>query len=461
MAKATSEFACTACGAVQKRWSGQCAACGEWNTLEERALVTSGSANGKGAARAIAKSGSAAAQVAAPVKKLGQHSPSDFPRFSTGIHELDRVLGGGVVPGAAMVIAAAPGAGKSTLSSTIVDNLARDGKRVCYVAGEESGEQIRMRTDRMGLSHAHEVDVIAETEVGAICARLAGGYDFAVIDSIQSLWDAELSGAPGSVAIVKEVGHALTRVAKSTGCAILIVGQVTKDNALAGPRQFEHMVDVVLELDGERTTDYRVLRAIKNRFGATHELGVFEMTGKGLMEISDPASLFLHQSDEAIPGVVCCPVIEGTRPLVVEVQALAAPSPPGGGAMRRPRGIDKNRMDMLVAVLARRAGRNLSVGNFDLYVNVSGGLRIEDPALDLAVCVALASAITDKPVRQGVSVFGEVALTGEVRAVSQADRRANEVERLGWSQSVAGPGQGTTSVKYLAQALKAALDESS
>lgn len=458
MGKPTTEFACTACGSVAARFFGQCQACGEWGTAEERAIQPSAAA-GRGSARAIAKSGGTGLTAAAPVKKLAEHSPSDYPRFSTGIHELDRVLGGGIVPGAAMILSAEPGAGKSTLASSLIDNLAAAGKRVCYVAGEESGEQIRLRTDRMGLSHTGDIDVMAETEVAAICARLAGGYDFAVIDSIQTVWDAELSGAPGSVAIVKEVGQALTRTAKQTGCALLIIGQVTKDGSLAGPRHLEHMVDVVLSMEGERTTDHRVLRAVKNRFGATHELGVFEMTELGLKEVGDPSALFERNPTSPIPGVIYCPVIEGTRPMVVEVQALANPTPGGGGAMRRPRGIDRNRMDLLVAVLSRRAGHALSLGSYDLYVQVSGGLKIEDPALDLAVCAALASAVTDRPIKPGYVAFGEVALTGEIRAVSQSERRAGEARRLGWPHVVSNLRDSRDSVGDLSQALSAVLDE--
>lgn len=394
----------------------------------------------------------------ADIQSLGDHKATEYPRFSSGSEEVDRVLGGGVVPGSVILLSGEPGAGKSTIMSATCDFLAGEGKKVLYVAGEESGQQIRLRTDRMGLTHSDKIDLTSNCEVGAMCARIAAGYDFAVVDSIQTLWDDELSGAPGSVSIVKSVGQALVRTAKESGCAVLIIGHVNKDGNLAGPRHLEHMVDGYLALEGERSEAYRILRAQKNRFGATDEIGVFEMTGKGLVGVADPASLFLDEHSEHTPGSVVCPTLEGTRPLLIEVQALAnpthLPTP-----MRRSRGIDKNRLDLLLAVLGQRSGWHLKLGTRDVYLNVSGGIRIDEPALDLAACVAVASAATGRPVRKGVAVFGEVSLLGEVRPVQGGDRRVNEAKRMGFTEVIGGPGQGTKSVRNLKAALSAALEK--
>jgi DNA repair protein RadA/Sms len=422
--------------------------------MEERMAVASGSS--KGAAKGIAKGGSPAAAPAG-VSKLSDHDAADYPRFSAGIGEVDRVLGGGIVPGSAIVLSGLPGSGKSTMMSSTCDFLAGTGKRVLYVAGEESAQQIRLRTDRLGLKNSGQIDMTSDCEVGAVCARIAAGYDFAVVDSIQTLWDGEMNGAPGSVSIVKSVGQALVRTAKESGCATLIVGHVNKDGNLAGPRHMEHMVDAVLELGGERTEAYRILRAQKNRFGATDEIGVFEMTGKGLVEVEDPTAMFLAEHGEQMSGSVVCPTLEGTRPLLIETQALASPTHLPT-PMRRARGIDKNRLDLLLAVLGQRSGWNLKLGTRDVYLNVSGGLKIDEPAVDLAVCVAVASAATGRAVRKGVAVFGEVSLLGEVRPVQGADRRCSEAQRMGFGKIVAGPGQGTESVKTLKAALSAALE---
>lgn len=451
-----TEHVCTQCGHVQVKWTGQCPGCGEWNTLEERAAVNA-SPSSKGAAKGIAK-GAAPQSEPAPVSKLSEHQAADYPRFSAGIGEVDRVLGGGLVPGSAIVLSGLPGSGKSTMMSTTCDFLAESGKNVLYVAGEESAQQIRLRTDRLGLKNSDKIDLTQDCEVGAVCARISSGYDFAVVDSIQTLWDGELSGAPGSVSIVKSVGQALVRTAKESGCAVLIVGHVNKDGNLAGPRHMEHMVDSVLELTGERTESYRILRAQKNRFGATDEIGVFEMTGEGLKEVEDPTAMFLSEHSDATPGSVVCPTLEGTRPLLIETQALASPTHLPT-PMRRARGIDKNRLDMLLAVLSQRSGWHLKLGTRDVYLNVSGGLKVEEPALDLAVCVAVASAASGRPVKKGLAVFGEVSLLGEVRPVQGADRRTNEAKRMGFQTVLAGPGQGTESVKTLKQALNKALED--
>lgn len=450
-----TEHVCTQCGHVQVKWTGQCPGCGEWNTLEER--TTSQAPASKGAAKGIAKGGGAASEPAA-VSALSDHKAAEYPRFPAGLQEVDRVLGGGVVPGSAMLLSGQPGSGKSTLMSQVSDFLAGQGKRVLYMAGEESPQQIRLRVDRMGLQHSGQIDVTQDCEVGAVCARIASGYDFAVIDSIQTLWDGELSGAPGSVSIVKSVGQALVRTAKESGCSILVIGHVNKDGNLAGPKHLEHMVDLSMGFEGERSEAYRILRAEKNRFGATDEIGVFEMTGQGLTEVSDPASIFLAERSDGVTGSVVCPTLEGTRPLLIEVQALASPTHLPT-PMRRARGIDKNRLDLLMAVLGQRSGWHLKLGTRDVYLNVSGGLKVEEPALDLAVCIAVASAATGRAVKKGVSVFGEVSLLGEVRPVQGAERRTSEAQRMGFDTVVAGPGQGTKSVRTLKAALSEALEK--
>jgi len=449
-----TEHICTQCGHVQVKWSGQCGGCQEWNTLEERPASLAPSS--MGIAKGIAK-GAKPTAAPASISKLSDHDAAEYPRFSAGLGEVDRVLGGGIVPGSAIVLSGLPGSGKSTMMSATCDFLAGDGKKVLYVAGEESAQQIRLRVDRMGLKNSSQIDITSTCEVGAICARISSGYDFAVVDSIQTVWDEELSGAPGSVSIVKSVGQALVRTAKESGCATLIVGHVNKDGNLAGPRHMEHMVDVVAELTGERTESYRILRAQKNRFGATDEIGVFEMTGQGLIEVIDPTSMFLSEHSQQTPGSVVCPTLEGTRPLLIEVQALASPTHLPT-PMRRARGIDKNRLDLLLAVLGQRSGWHLKLGTRDIYLNVSGGLKVEEPAVDLAVCVAVASAASGRAVRKEVAVFGEVSLLGEIRPVQGADRRLAEATRMGFKTIIAGPRQGTTSVKTLKAALNAALE---
>lgn len=458
-----SKFVCTSCGYETITSFGRCPECQEWNSFEEVPVV---SANGKGSgsAKAIAKGGGTALLAPAAVTALGDHKALEHPRFPSGNGELDRVLGGGFVPASAVVLGAPPGSGKSTLSSSVIDHLAGQGKRVAYVAGEESGHQIRMRTDRMGLTNVSSVDLITELEVGGVCARLASGYDFAVIDSIQTLYDAELSGAAGSVSIVKQVGQALVRTAKESGVTLLIVGQVNKDGNLAGPRHLEHMVDVVLSMEAGEDA-LRMLRASKNRFGSTDEIGVLEMTAKGLREVTDPTVLFLQDHDETLPGAAICPVVEGARLMMVEVQALADPAPHERPAMRRAVGVDKNKLDMLIAVLSRRVrtihGRPLKLHSKDLYVQLSKGLRVQEPALDLALCVAIASAATDCSVKSSTAAFGEVSLLGEVRPVGAPDRRVNEATRLGWKNVIGPAKQGSTealSSRQLKRAIEAALE---
>jgi len=435
---------------------GQCPSCKEWNTLEEEAAPRSVGA-GAGLGKSIAKGGGASRSSApAAVKRLSDHDAAEYPRFSTGSSEFDAVLGGGVVPGSSMSLAAQPGAGKSTLCSATVDFMAGAGKRVLWVAGEESGTQIRMRTDRMGLKHSGLVDVASETEVGAICARMEAGYDFVVVDSINTIHDAEKDGAPGSTSVVKETAMAMTRTAKDTGCALLMIAHVTKDGTMGGPKHFEHIVDVVMELVGERTRQVRVLRALKNRFGSTNEVGVFEMTGHGLTAVEDPLRAFLDDRGDDVVGAAICPVVEGTRPMMVEVQALCSPTNLPT-PMRRAQGIDKNKLDMLIAILQQHSGMSLKLGTKDIYVQVSGGATVKEPAVDLAVCAAIASSADKRAVPLNVAIYGEVSLLGEVRPVAADEQRTAAARKMGAKTVIAGRGQGTQSVRRLSDALDAAL----
>lgn len=422
----------------------------------DSAPVSSGA--GKGRGKAIAKGRSSGATPAV-ARSLSEHSASDYPRFTTHIGELDQVLGGGLVPGSAIVFSAHPGSGKSTLCSSIIDNLAANGKKVLWVAGEESPSQVRLRTDRMGLKHSQDVHVITDQEVGVICATIeAGGYDFVVVDSINTVHDEEREAAPSTTSVIKEAAQALTRTAKNCGAVVLLIAHVTKDGNLSGPKHMEHIVDVVLEMTGDRTQAVRMVRTVKNRFGSTNEVGVFEMRGSGLHEVTDPNAVFLADRSGDEPGSVVCPVVEGTRPLLIEVQALVSPTAAQGGfALRRAQGIDKNRLDMLLAILSQRSGMNLKLGTKDVYVQVSGGLAVREPALDLAVCMAVASAASDRPVAGNVACFGEVSLLGEVRAVSDADRRLAEARKLGFTTVLAGPRQGTHQFRSLKQALRKGL----
>lgn len=452
-----SRFVCSNCENVEPKWLGRCPACDTWDSLVEQAAPAAAAGAGKGQGRAIAKTGAASTAVPASVRKLNDHTASDHPRFTTHISEFDEVLGGGVVPGSAILVAAEPGAGKSTLCSQACDNLCGSGKKVLWVAGEESPSQIRLRTDRMGLKNGDKLDIATETEVGAICARIAGeGYDFVVVDSINCIYDAERDGLPGSTSIVKETAMALIRTAKESGAAVLIIAHVTKDGTMGGPKHMEHMADAVLVLEGERTQHVRVLRALKNRFGSTNEVGVFEMTGAGMLPVADPTAVFLADRSEQVAGAVVCPVVEGSRPILVEVQALAAPTHLPT-PMRRAQGIDKNRLDMMLAILQTRAGMNLKLGTKDIYVQISGGMPVKEPAIDLAVCIAVASAASKQPVLKDLACFGEVSLLGEVRPVNNADSRTNAAAKLGSGKVLAGRRQGNISVTSLKDALAAAL----
>jgi DNA repair protein RadA/Sms len=440
MARARTTYVCGRCGHEALAWSGRCAGCGEWNTLEEKRVAPKGS-------RAVA-SPARGAGGAQPVALRKVEAPS-VARLRTGIGELDRVLGGGLVPGSLVLLGGSPGIGKSTLTAMALGNLAASGARTLYVSGEESAAQVRLRAERLG-EGALDVPVIAETAVEAVAATLeAEPPQVCVVDSIQTMRAGEGDGMPGSVGQVREATGALMEVAKRLGIAVVLVGHVTKEGSLAGPRALEHLVDCVLVFEGERERSYRTLRALKNRFGSTSEVALFEMRSGGLTEVADPSARFVGEATAA-PGSCLLCAMEGTRPLLVEVQALVAPTevvPP----RRIVNGIDRNRLSMILAVLARHAGISLAAA--DVFVNVAGGVRVDEPGADLAVAMALASAHRGEPLSAGdrpLACFGEVGLTGELRYVAHPERRVAEALKFG-AGPVLGPAANETLEGLVAQ----------
>src|SRR4051794_37886726 len=452
MARSTSRYLCQSCGHEALAWSGRCAGCGEWNTLvESRPEPATANRRGRGGGgrRAPAPKAVPLREVAAPA----------VPRLVTGVAELDRVLGGGLVPGSLVLLGGAPGIGKSTLTGMALGNLVAAGRRVVYVSGEESAAQVRLRAERLGES-ALGVPALAETSLEAVLAAMeAERPAVCVIDSIQTLHAESMTGAPGSVGQVRECAAAIMEVAKRLDIATILVGHVTKEGAVAGPRVLEHLVDAVLFFEGERERSYRTVRALKNRFGATSEVGVFEMREGGLVEVADPSARFVGEATSE-PGSVVLASMEGSRPLLVEVQVLVAPTEIVP-ARRVATGIDRNRLAMVLAVLSRHAG--ISLGSADVFVNVAGGVRVEEPGADLAVALALASAHRGEPLRgsggKPLACFGEVGLTGELRVVAHPERRVAEALkfRLGpvLGPPAAQPVEGLTGHGTLRSALRA------
>ncbi|MEP7172816.1 MAG: DNA repair protein RadA [Aestuariivirga sp.] len=437
MAKSASSFVCQSCGSTASKWSGRCDNCGEWNTIVEE----KGSAPISGAKGASLPKGKASRLVG-----LRGESPP-LPRIQTGIAELDRVAGGGFVPGSGVLIGGDPGIGKSTLLLQALASLARTGARVIYVSGEEAIAQVRLRAQRLGLDDAN-VLLATETNVSDILATLNEGEPpaIAVIDSIQTLWSPVIEAAPGTVSQLKAGSEALVRYAKQKGTAMLLVGHVTKDGQIAGPKVIEHMVDTVLYFEGDRGHQYRILRAVKNRFGPTDEIGVFEMSDGGLKEVTNPSKLFMGSSDRPTPGTAIFAGMEGTRPLLMEVQALVSPSPLGT-PRRTTVGWDSNRLAMILAVLEARAG--VIIGANDVYLNVAGGLKVREPAADLAVAAALLSSLTGTVIPHGTAVFGEVALSGAIRPVGQTEARLKEAQKLGLREAVVAAATESVSFKGL------------
>jgi DNA repair protein RadA/Sms len=434
MARSATIFTCSACGHASPKWHGRCPGCGEWNTLvEERA-----------AAKAPAGGGRRRAAAPRPTLLRDVQAPA-VERLVTGIGELDRVLGGGVVPGSLVLLGGSPGIGKSTLTSMALGNLAAAGHDVLYVSGEESAAQVRLRAERLG-ENALAVPIVAETDLDAVLGTIEQERPaVCVVDSVQVLYDPALSGSPGSVGQVREVAGRLMRLAKERGSAVVLVGHVTKEGALAGPRVLEHLVDCVMSFEGERERTYRTLRALKNRFGSTNEVGVFEMRDNGLAEVADASARFVSEATSGPGSVVLC-AMEGSRPLLVEVQALVAPTelvPP----RRVANGVDRNRLALVLAVLARHGG--LSLGSSDVFVSVAGGVRVDEPGADLAVALALASAARGAPLaEQGrpLAAFGELGLTGELRHAPHAERRLAEARKFGLGR-VMYPGESTGTLR--------------
>ena len=421
MAKDKSIYTCSECAGTNPKWLGKCPHCNAWNTLVEGIAETPG--GGKNRYQSLAKS--------QPVATLSEIVATDFERTPTGQEELDRVLGGGIVAGGVVLIGGDPGIGKSTLLLQAIDALSQS-VSVLYVTGEESGAQIAMRSRRLGLSGA-KVRVLAEINLEKILATIEVEEPaFCVIDSIQTLYSEQLTSAPGSVAQVRECAAQLTRTAKSTGCSIVLVGHVTKEGALAGPRVLEHIVDTVLYFEGDTHSSFRLVRAIKNRFGAVNEIGVFAMTEKGLKGVANPSAIFLSTHGEPVPGSCVLVTLEGTRPLLVELQALVDS---GGPSPRRLSvGLERDRLAMLLAVLHRHAG--VATNDQDVFVNAVGGVRISEPAADLAVMLAIQSSLRGKPLPRGFIAFGEVGLAGEVRPAPRGQERLKEAAKLGFSVAV-------------------------
>ena len=406
MAKPALKYACAQCGYVSGRWFGKCPSCDTFGSLVEEAAAVAG-------------------PTARPLLRLVDVQVEEAARIPTGVEELDRVLGGGLVPASLVLVGGEPGVGKSTLLLMALREMSKE-RRVLLITGEESTAQVSLRAARLG--GAEEVEILAETELDTVCATLERERpEVCVIDSVQTLYSAELGSAPGSVAQVREAASRLLRVAKESNVATFLVGHVTKDGAVAGPRVLEHLVDCVLQFEGDRYHAYRILRAVKNRFGSTNELGVFEMTGEGLVGVPDPSALFGRSEPGEIGAAVAC-TLEGTRPILLEIQALVAQTD-----LAMPRrvgtGVDPKRLAMIVAVLARHAG--LPLGGADVFVNTAGGVRIDEPGADLGIALAIASAARNVPVREGLAAFGELGLTGRLRPATQGPRRVEECCKLG------------------------------
>ena len=428
MAKKSTKYVCSQCGYETARWMGKCPACGEWNTFEEVETLPEADS----AKKLKRKPG-----LGAQAMDVADIPDEGAARLTTGIAELDRVLGGGAVEGSMMLIGGEPGIGKSTLLTQVSANMERDGWKVLYISGEESARQIKMRARRLGLEDSGFL-VLPENDMNAIDARIDEIQpDVVVADSVQTMYLPELSGAPGSVSQVRESAALLMRKAKTDGICVFLVGHVTKEGAIAGPRILEHMVDAVLYFEGDGEHQYRLLRAVKNRFGSVNELGMFEMTGGGMREVPNPSEALLNERAHGQSGSAVNCAMEGTRALLVDVQALVATTV-FGNPRRMSSGVEQGRMALLLAVMEKRAG--IPLYNKDVYVNIAGGMSLSEPAADLAICAAIASGHKNLPIDARTAVMGEVGLAGEVRAVSHADRRLNECARMGFTEVILPKG---------------------
>lgn len=411
-------YVCSECGYESAKWIGKCPGCGGWNTFAEDVVVTS-------------KSSKKVAQSFSVPVKLSTVDTTKDPRIFCGIGELDRVLGGGIVRGSLVLVGGEPGIGKSTILLQLIKSLEQN-TSFFYVSGEESEKQLKMRADRLGIRQ--DFYVLTETDINAAIKHAETiTPDILIIDSIQTMYNPDIASAPGTVSQVRDVTLSLMKLAKERSISVFVVGHVTKDGALAGPKVLEHMVDCVLYFEGERHQSHRILRAVKNRFGSTNEIGVFEMTGEGLREVKNPSSMMLEGRPEQTSGSTVICTLEGTRPLLAEVQSLVAPTT-FPAPRRMTTGADYNRVNLLIAVLEKRVGLNLS--NQDIYVNIVGGMRIDEPAADLGIICAVASAFKNKDIDPDIALIGEVGLTGELRAVNQIDKRLNEMKKLGFSKCI-------------------------
>lgn len=427
MAKAKTKFVCSECGYESGGWLGKCPACGSWNTLFEEVVAKSGSSSGSGSGLPAAK--------AIPLNEIRTEAGM---RFDTGYGELNRVLGGGVVPGSLVLVGGDPGIGKSTLILQMCEGLGET-RKTLYVSGEESATQIKLRADRLGVRR-NGILMLAETAFDRVEDAIAREHpSVVIIDSIQTIYNSDISSSPGSVSQVRDVTGNFLRIAKQNDITIFLVGHVTKEGAIAGPRVLEHMVDTVLYFEGERHQDYRILRAVKNRFGSTNEIGIFEMRENGLAEVMNPSAIMLDGRSKDQPGSVVAVALEGTRPMLLEIQALVSPTS-FNNPRRMATGLDFNRLTMLIAVLEKKVGMQLHT--FDAYLNVVGGIHLDEPASDLAVLMAVASSYRNRPVDPGTVFFGEVGLTGEVRSVGQTDKRIMEAARLGFTRCVVPATEG-------------------
>lgn len=432
MAKAKTQFVCQNCGASYPKWTGRCENCGEWNTLVEQAPLSTGKS-------AVAR-GASSGRVLTPQTMHSIAAEDHITRLGTGIPDLDMVLGGGVLPGGVMLLAGQPGIGKSTLLLQVTAHIAAS-VPVLYASGEESASQVKLRAERLGASGSEQLNFVASTSADDIAATIrSGAYKLVVIDSIQTLALDDITSAPGSVSQITNSSNVIIRAAKESGAAVVLVGHVTKEGSIAGPKVLEHLVDVVLQFEGDRYGGFKVVRAVKNRYGSTSEAAIFEMDDKGLRVVQNPSAALLAERQNA-DGSVVLATLEGTRPLLVEIQALVNPTS-FGYPKRTASGFDLNRLNLLIAVLERRTKLNLS--DKDIYINVVGGLKLADPAADLAVCMAIASASAGRQLSDGMVVFGEVGLGGEVRSVQSVDRRIAEAKKLGFTQAIA-PKYGSKS----------------
>lgn len=419
MAKTKTKYICQECGAESVKWLGRCPSCGNWNTLVEETVED-------------VKPKHALTTAYELPRRIAEVDLTELPRFSTGSGELNRVLGGGLIPGSIVLIAGDPGVGKSSLTLAVCAYVARNGRRVLYITGEESARQIRMRAERLN-ALADELYICAENNFERIVQHVEKiSPELLIVDSIQTIYKSDIESAPGSVSQVRECSAGLMRLSKSNGVTTFIIGHVTKDGNLAGPRVLEHIVDTVLFFEGERNADFRVLRAIKNRFGATSEVGLFEMRDSGLEDVPDASKLFLPDKAEDI-GSVIVPTVEGTRPLLVEVQALVAPTP-FMPPRRTSDSVDIKRIQLLLAVLEKRV--HLSIGSCDVYIKTAGGIKIDEPATDLPLAIALASSFANRKLLPQCAIFGEVGLSGEVRAVSKSRQRVEEAARMGFDKII-------------------------